>query len=313
MGPGRRVRPLHSHRDPADRRPVGYPRSVTDPARPPEPRDAATVVVVRDGARGLELFCVERHRRSGFLGGALVFPGGKVDPGDHDEAWAALATKLGGRASRFADDERVARAFAVAALREALEEAALIPVVGDGLSSSDVLTLRAALAHEDAAGARPFSDVLRERGLVLDTARLEALSRWVTPTAEPRRFDTRFYLLAAPPHQEGAHDEHETTRSFWATPDDLLQRWERGEVLLAPPTSWTIALFVGAGDVDAAFDVARRQSLEPVEPCFVTDGEEMILTMPGDPLHPVPTLEAPDPTTPTRFVLQDGRFVPRRA
>jgi 8-oxo-dGTP pyrophosphatase MutT (NUDIX family) len=286
---------------------------VTSDALPPEPRDAATVVVVRDGERGLELFCVERHHRSGFLGGALVFPGGKVDPGDHDDAWAERTTELRGRTRRFSDDERTARAFAVAALREVLEEAAIVPIVGDGLSGGDVLALRAELGTPSAPASRPFVEVLRERRLVLDTARLEAVSRWITPTAEPRRFDTRFYLLAAPPGQEGAHDEHETTRSFWATPAELLERWERGEVVLAPPTSWTIALFRGAGGVSAAFDVARRQSLDPVEPCFVTTGGEMILTMPGDPLHPGPESALVDPAAPTRFVLENGRFVPRRA
>jgi 8-oxo-dGTP pyrophosphatase MutT (NUDIX family) len=282
-------------------------------APPPDPRDAATVVVVRDGRRGLELFCVERHRRSGFLGGALVFPGGKVDTGDHDDAWDELTTALGERTRAFASDARTARAFAVAALREVLEEAAIVPVVGDRLSGSDVLALRAELGTPAAPATRPFAEVLRARELVLDTARLEALSRWITPTAEPRRFDTRFYLLAAPPDQEGAHDDHETTRSLWATPGELLERWERGEVLLAPPTSWTIALFREARDVDAAFDVARSQSLDPVEPCFVTTNGKVILTMPGDPLHPGPASAVVDPATPTRFVLEGGRFVPRRA
>ena len=94
---------------------------------------------------------------------------------------------------------------------------------------------------------------------------------------------------------------------------ELLDRWERGEVMLAPPTSWTIALFREARDVGAAFDVARRQSLDPVEPCFVTTNGEMILTMPGDPLHPGPASAALDPATPTRFVLEGGRFVPRCA
>src|SRR5262249_49373210 len=87
------------------------------------PRDAATLVLVRDGASGVEVFCVERHKKSGFLGGAIVFPGGKLDAGDEDGAWDARVTR-----SAFAGRER---ALAIAACRESLEEAAILPIEGN--------------------------------------------------------------------------------------------------------------------------------------------------------------------------------------
>lgn len=264
---------------------------------------------MRDSSPGLEIFCVERHRRSGFMGGALVFPGGKVDDGDRADAWDALSTPLGERPLGLSTDPTTARAFAVAALRESLEEAAILPVVGDRLDAEQVLDLRAAWAAAGGPEPRSFSELLRSRNMILDTGRLEAISRWITPTVEPRRFDTRFYLLAAPPTQSGAHDEHETTRSFWATPADLLSRWEQGEIVLAPPTSWTIGLFRGCADVSSAFDVARRQLLSPLLPTFVDDAGEMVLALPGDPLYPGPREPPHDPAAPTRFVLEDGRFV----
>ncbi|HVU04701.1 MAG TPA: hypothetical protein VHE30_23260 [Polyangiaceae bacterium] len=270
------------------------------------PRDAATVVVARDGAGGLEVFCVERHSKSGFMGGALVFPGGKVDARDALPEWETRITELDPRARSLASDLATARSYAVAALREALEEAALIPVVGGSLDDAGARALR------DACAAAPLDVLLAERGLVLDASRLTAFSRWITPTAEPKRFDTRFYLLAAPLGQEGLHDDHETTKSFWATPPDVLERWSRGEVMLAPPTAWALGLFSNCADVEAAFRAARTTRLDPVEPRFVTDDGGMVLTLPGDPLHEGAGESPLEPGGPTRFVLEGGRFLPKR-
>jgi 8-oxo-dGTP pyrophosphatase MutT (NUDIX family) len=266
-------------------------------------------VVVRDGDDGLELFCVERSRRSGFMAGAVVFPGGKVDAADERADWAEQASPPGARARQFVPSPEHSLAFGVAALRETLEEAAILPVVGDLLDGPATLALREALGQSPSQ----LRTLLSTRGLTLDVARLEALARWITPTAEPKRFDTRFYLLPCPPGQEGAHDRHETTHSFWATPREILARWERGEIFLAPPTSCTIELFVRAGTVASAVEIARRQPLHPICPEFIRDAGEMILTLPGDPLHPTRAQTPLPPSAPTRFVLRDGRFIPTRA
>lgn len=272
---------------------------------PIPPRDAATVVVVRDGPHGLELFCVERHRKSGFMGGALVFPGGKVDASDHADSWCALTTPLRDRSLQLADSESAARAFAIAALREALEEAAILPVTGGTLGAQAVRDLRQLLLGGEPT--RSLESALRAMGRGLDTSRLEGLSRWVTPVIEPKRFDTRFYLLEMPEDQVGEHDNHETTRSLWSSPADILARWERGEVLLAPPTSWTISLFVGAESVESAFEIARSQPLGRIEPIVTNDEGEPVVVLPGDPLHPESAIFGPE--VPTRFTLQNGRFV----
>ncbi len=286
-----------------------------DPEREPvTPKDAATVAVVREAAGSLEVFCVKRHARSGFLGGAVVFPGGKVDVRDRSEHWQELSTDLGPRARSFADDEETARSFAVAALRELLEEAAILPVEGGELDGEQAIELRSELATRAASGseAHAFAELLRERGLKADTSRLEALARWITPAAESRRYDTRFYILPLPGRQHGAHDRHETTDSFWASPDDVLARWERGEIFLAPPTVRTLEVLLPATDIESAVAIARAQRLEPVCPFFAMDGDQAVLALPGDPLYPEPA-PAPDGTQPTRFVFEDGRFLPRRA
>ena len=287
-----------------------------DPARTPvAPKPAATVVVVRQADRGIELFCVERHARSGFLGGAIVFPGGKLDAADEDPAWRASTTPLGERTLAFGPDADTARGFAVAALRELFEEAAILPVEGDGIDGRQTLELRDELAnrqHDPRASAGAFRSLLEERRLRPDLRRLEALWRWITPTAETRRYDTRFYVLPLPSGQSGLHDRRETTSSFWARPLELIARWERDEIFLAPPTVRTIEIFAAAISIEQALDVARAQSLEPICPVFVLDCERPVLALPGDPLYPEKHAAPSDPGAPTRFEFRGSRLVGRR-
>src|SRR4051794_2241279 len=107
-------------------------------------REAATLIVVRDPPDGapMQVFCVERHKKSAFLGGAIVFPGGKLDDADKDAAWEARSTKPNERTRLIADDHDAQRALSVAACRETLEEAAILPVFGGGITHDELLVLR---------------------------------------------------------------------------------------------------------------------------------------------------------------------------
>jgi 8-oxo-dGTP pyrophosphatase MutT (NUDIX family) len=287
-----------------------------EPGREPTvPKPAATVVVVRQDPDAVRWFCVKRHAKSGFLGGALVFPGGKVSDSDRDPAWEPLVTPLSERALSVADDLVSARAFAIAALRELVEEAALLPTVGAALDEAGVEDFRRALAERGKAlgdESRALRELLVARGLRLDVSRFESLSRWVTPKAEERRYDTRFYVLEAPAGQPGRHDEHETTHSFWASSDELLAMWRSNEVFLAPPTLHTLLFLQPAANVDDVLSRARGHSLSVLCPEFVMDGEVGILTLPGDRLYPEKHPPPSDPDAPTRFVMTDGRFLPER-
>lgn len=265
----------------------------------PTPRDAATVIVFREGGGGLEVFCVLRHARSSFLGGALVFPGGKVDPADAAEGWAARATAPPARAAGFAGDAACARTLAVAACRETLEEGAILPTDGP-LSDAEIGTILGELA----AGAG-LDEALARRGLRLALGSLVPWARWVTPEAEARRFDARFFLLPLPDGQVGRHDNRETTMSFWAKPAEVLDRAARGEFFLAPPTSRTLELLAAAPDVHAALGLAERQCLDPICPRFVP-GDPPYLALPGDPSHEIRERRTAGPT---RYVLRDGRFL----
>lgn len=289
--------------------------------RPPAPpKDAATVLLLRDASEGVEVFCVERSKQSRFLGGAIVFPGGKLDDTDASEEWEALTTParaatVGGTNGNvpFATDGLHLRALAVAACRETLEEAAILPFAGSGSAmptQEDLFALRTRLTTDPHA-LRTF---LRERGVRLDLEALHPFSRWVTPEAEARRYDARFFLAVAPAGQSGAHDEHETMASFWATPSEVLRRWAAGDVQIAPPTHRTLFLLADCNTTREALARAEASCRDPICPRLVPqrDGEveTMALTLPGDPEHGVAEVRVAGPS---RYVLRGKRWVAENA
>lgn len=286
------------------------------------PRDAATVLVLRDAGQrgrasrsahmeGIEVFCVRRHDRSGYLGGAVVFPGGKVDPSDLSSAWLGCASDAHPRSEMLAmavteggaatGETLTGRALAITACREALEEGGILPVdrpLGDAAIAS---IRRDLVSHPNSLAA-----ALERRGLRLQIDALVPFARWITPVSEPRRFDTRFFLLKAPANQEGTHDGYETTLSFWATPADVLERASRGELFLVPPTTRSLEVLASMTSVAAAMALAMKQPLCPILPIRFGNKEAPFLTLPGDPAHPVKERRVAGTT---RFVLRGSRFV----
>jgi 8-oxo-dGTP pyrophosphatase MutT (NUDIX family) len=275
-----------------------------DPERPGvTPRDAATLVVVRDAPRGgVEVFCVERQK-VGFLGGAIVFPGGKLEPDDLDPAWTGRATAPRTPRTPVAADEATLRGLAVAACREALEEAAILPVVGGALAHAELLEWRARAERGEAT----LRELLAARGLSLDLASLHPFARWITPVAEARRFDARFFLFVAGDALTGAHDDHETTASFWAPPGEVLRRFTAGELQLAPPTHRTLEILASAHDARHAVAATEGACLDPICPRLVSQGDSVALVLPGDPEHDVREPRSPGKS---RFVLRGDRFLP---
>jgi 8-oxo-dGTP pyrophosphatase MutT (NUDIX family) len=276
-----------------------------DPDRPAVvPRDAATLVVVRDApGGGVEVFFVERQK-VGFLGGAVVFPGGKLDPEDLDPEWATRANAPREPAVPWAVDEATRRGLAVAACREALEEAAILPLTEGELSHVELLAWRSKLRESK------LRELLASMELRLDLAALRPFARWITPAAESRRYDTRFFLFVASRSLEGAHDDHETTASFWAPPGRVLGRFSAGELQLAPPTHRTLEILAGMRDASDAVAAADRACLEPICPRLVTQRDTVALVLPGDPEHEVREARSPGKS---RYVLRGGRFLPEDA
>ncbi len=277
---------------------------------PVAPKDAATIVLVRDaaGGSGIEVFCVERNKASRFMGGAIVFPGGKLDASDVLADWTPLTTppRVPSRSSvPFTANEAHFRSLAIAAARETLEEAAMLHVHDGSVTQDELFALRKELGQAPDA-LRAF---LSKKRLRLDLGALHPFARWITPTAETRRFDARFFVAIAPSGQEGAHDERETMSSFWVSPTEALRRFEAGEVQLMPPTHRT---FVMLGDCASTKDVlllAESSCLDPIQPALVkhadSAGETLALVLPGDPQHEVREARVPGPS---RYVLRGERW-----
>ena len=271
------------------------------------PRDAATLIAVRDAEiGGIEVFCVERQK-GGFLGGAVVFPGGKLDPGDLEPAWVDLVTPPRASETPIAPDEATLRGLAVAACREALEEAAILPVRGPVPAHTQLLEWRRRLGRGEAT----LRGLLEASGLRLDLCALRPFARWITPTSEARRFDTRFFLFVADRSLVGAHDDYETTASFWSAPGEILRRFASRELQLAPPTHRTLDVLSGARTLDDAIALSEGACLEPICPRLFTQrdalGETMALALPGDPEHEIRQARSAGTS---RFVLRGDRFVP---
>ncbi len=273
---------------------------------PVPPKDAATLVLVRSApdASGIEIFCVERNKKSRFMGGAIVFPGGKLDGSDLLAEWTPLTTppRLPTRGTvPFTVNDAHFRSLAIAGARETLEEAAILHVHDGAVTQDELFALRKELVTVPDA-LRTF---LSRRRMRLDLAALHPFARWITPEAEARRFDARFFVAVAPEGQVGAHDEHETMASFWASPAELLRRWEAGEVQLMPPTHRTIALLGDCDSTDAVLAMADASNLDPICPRLVPQADTMALVLPGDPEHELHEARVPGNS---RYVLRGDRW-----
>jgi 8-oxo-dGTP pyrophosphatase MutT (NUDIX family) len=275
------------------------------------PRDAATLVLVRDAAGGgIEIFCVERSKQSKFMGGAIVFPGGKLDDADRDPRWSECAnTPRAPRAPIAADDDTL-RALAIAACRETLEEAALLPLEGKSLDHDTLLAMRTSLAKKEST----LVELVRAKKGRLDLGALHAFARWVTPTVESRRFDARFFLVVVDSDARGLHDATETTSSFWAKPADVLARFAAGEIQLAPPTHRTLEIFSAHRSATDSIGYAASACLDPICPKLVqhvdAKGQTMALVLPGDREHDIATSRVPGKS---RFVMRGDRWLPEDA
>ena len=188
------------------------------------PRPAATLVVLRDSPRGLEVLLTKRPKTLRFMGGATVFPGGGVGPEDQDERWGDVSTLTPAAASAALDepDQALALGYYVTALREAFEE------VGFGSSPSD---------PNDAGAREGWLARHLTSNTPLPTDRLVRAGRWVTPHGSAVRFDTRFFVTPAPEGWEPVPDPSEVDEVVWATPRRALDELAAGTALMAPPTA----------------------------------------------------------------------------
>lgn len=253
---------------------------------PPVPRPAATLVVIRDGARGLEVLLMHRTKTMDFGGGAHVFPGGAVDASDGALA-AACAGLDDATASRRLEIASGGLAYWVCAIRECFEEAGLLyAYAGDELLHFD-----SPVAREDApslrralnAGETTFAAMIATLGLCLATDRLAYLSHWITQAGRPRRYDTRFFIAAAPEHQRPMHDAGETVAHAWIEPRIALERHARGDMQLMFPTMKTLELLAKFDRVADALDYAHTpRAMPPMAPRVASGRNGPRFLVPGD-------------------------------
>ena len=262
------------------------PDFVPDPLPPPvEPKDAATVMLLRDGASGLEVFLLRRVAQMAFAGGMTVYPGGGVDRRDADASVAWAGPEPGWWARRFGCDVPLARALVCAAVRETFEESGVLLAGPDGGSvvadAAQFADARAALVDRELSLARFLADA----GLVLRADLLRPWANWVTPAGEQRRYDARFMLAALPAGQQADGHTTEAVEAAWCRPADALADRAAGRRWLMPPTWYTLGELAELDSVARALAASERQRIEKITPQLVRTGGELHLTFPGDPRY----------------------------
>ncbi len=250
------------------------------------PQPAATVTLVRDAPRGLEVLMLQRSHSLKFMPGVYVFPGGALDPADSSPEMHALCAGLeDGAASRTLGIERGGLAYWVAAIREAFEEAGILLAydAGGGIVALNGEAAERYRAHRRSLDERhgDFGAIVRGEGLRLATDRLTYFGHWITPVGAPRRYDTRFFLAVAPEWQEARHDNHETIAHVWMRPQEALELCAKETLNMRFPTIRTLEQFTQcttAAELSAALSL--NQDVRPLLPRISREGRSLL---PGDP------------------------------
>lgn len=255
-------------------------------------RPAATVMLVRDGADGLEVFMLRRTLNAAFAGGMYVFPGGRVDDADHGADLEPICDGLDdGPASEILQISQGGLAYWVAAIRECFEEAGVLlarPTAATEALRFDTPESVARFAeHRDRLNTRErsFIEICETEDLQLITDAIHYVSHWITPVGEVRRFDTRFFLARAPQAQEPLHDNGETIESLWVQPAVALERFRAGELAMIPPTIANLEFLLPHATADAALAAAAEVGTPPVilpKLRIDADGRVTGIAMPDD-------------------------------
>jgi len=250
---------------------------------PVAPKRAATVMLLKDTEGTPVVHMLRRRASMAFAGGAYAYPGGGVDPRDdeHQIRWAGPTRAWW--AKRLDVDGTAAQAIVCAAVRETYEEAGVLlagpspdTVVGD-TTGEEWEADRAALVARDLS----FAEFLERRGLVLRSDLLGVWTRWITPEFETRRYDTWFFVAALPEGQRTRNASTEADRTVWIRPADAADGYDKGELLMMPPTIATLRQLIpydSAADVLAA---APARDLTPVLAKARLENGEVTLAWPG--------------------------------
>jgi 8-oxo-dGTP pyrophosphatase MutT (NUDIX family) len=254
------------------------------PAAVAPTRDAATIAVLREGHTGMEVFLLHRVMGMAFAGGMTVFPGGGVDARDAETNLSWAGPEPAWWAQRFGCPEATAAALVCAAVRETFEECGVLlagptadTVVADTTGYGPA---RAALVARDLS----FAQFLAAEGLVLRADLVRPWSHWITPDAEPRRYDTRFFVAALPEGQIADGVTTEASGAEWQRPQEAIAQQRNGIRTLLPPTWVTLTELDTCGNVAGVLTAERE--IAPIMPTIVTDDDGMRVSFPGDEDYP---------------------------
>lgn len=264
------------------------------PQQPSEPRHAGTVILLRERDGEIEVLLTRRHEQMSFMGGMWVFPGGTLCPADTSSAALALIAapeKSGGE--RFVDlqgqplPQSLCLGLAMAACRETFEETGVL--LATTAHGHDVGTELLARMHERrrAIVSQPqlFATFLQEEHLRIELASLLYWAHWITPSAVPKRFDTRFFVARLPPEQVPAIDEVEATEMTWMTPAAVIAAARDDAMTLSPPTLFSLMELDASVRqhvaLDAIFAAEAGREIVAVLPKLVR-GQRRAIVMPWD-------------------------------
>lgn len=241
---------------------------------------AATILMLRDGDDGLEVFMVVRHHQIDFASGALVFPGGKADDQDFDDA---LLPYLRG-----AHTDPDMRAIQVCAIREAFEECGILLAYEESGDMIEAERLRGLDGCREPLndGSLPLLTFLKDNNLVLACDQLVHFSHWITPTMMPKRFDTHFYLATAPADHLALHDGYESVDSVWITPKQAIESAHNGTHTIIFPTLCNIEKLAQSESLEAAVAAAAQDTIVPILPWTEQRDDGHYVCIPEDAGYP---------------------------
>ena len=248
---------------------------MSDAKKPANPLPSATILMLRDGASGLEVFMVKRHHQIDFASGALVFPGGKLDPHDND-------TALRGHADGADKLDDLKLGLTACAIREGFEESGILLARKPGSSNYIDAAASAALSSWRPKlnnGDVGLAEFLTRENLRMACDALIPFAHWVTPVFMPKRFDTFFYLAATPEGQLGCHDGSESVDSVWVNPNDAIKdkRWT-----IIFPTMVNLVRLGEATTVAQAIANAKASRIATIEPKMIERDGKRLITIPED-------------------------------
>jgi len=295
------------------------------------PKKAATVILLRDKEPdGFEVFLLKRHEKSSFMGGNYVYPGGRVDRNDGSLETCSLsrgmtfeeATKILG--GTFSPEESFAHW--IAAIRELFEEAGVLLAYdhkGDLLQTKNGGEREKSLQYRKLLqeGKINICEIAQKEDLLFALDQLHYYAHWITPEAQPQRFNTRFFLTRYSSGQEASHDQRETTASIWITPREALEENLKGEVILSPPTLKTLEDLSRFKTIENIFHSLKKEEIRPILPILVKISDTPLIIFPWDPEYEVfQKGEIPSPIhhggpsqpgeNTTRLLMRENRWLP---